>query len=149
MILAKIILIVLALAAFFLTAVALSGISTSRKRAAKLKELEEIGVVTQSEVLALREGGPGRAHVTLRLSATTGEPLVRRLWLTLSPDLVVGNSYPVVRHPQYSDQFEPGPRTDLARKREREQNGAQRNLRKYAIHVGTLGTVLLAVGIAL
>jgi hypothetical protein len=151
MIAVKIALVILGLVPLCLGVMVLLTIPSSRSLARRLKELEDFGIETEAQVVSLRPGNEGspRAHATLVVEVSGGDSVRKAHWVPLTPLLVVGGSYPIVRHHQFPGEFEPGTKAGLARKRQHEETVAIPHHRNYVIATVMLGAGLIAAGILL
>ncbi|MFI8961437.1 hypothetical protein ACIGO8_04905 [Streptomyces sp. NPDC053493] len=147
----KIALLALGVLSCVLGVLVLPSVSSARSRVGRLKELEDIGIETEAQVVSVRQGtgGGSRASVTLKVGAAGGDVSQRTQWMTLTPGLAAGNAYPVVRHPQFSGQFEPGTKADVARKRRNEETATIPRLRRYVVSAVVIGAGLIAAGVLL
>lgn len=112
----KIALVVVGLVCLLLGLLTWPSIYSTRSLVRRLKELEDVGIETEARVVSLLQGdgNPPRARATLEVDVPGGDNVRKAHWMPLTPALLVGSPYPIVRHHQFPSQFEPGTKTDLA-----------------------------------
>ncbi|MEV7614516.1 hypothetical protein [Streptomyces sp. NPDC089799] len=109
----------------------------------EVSELDENGVVTEAVLTHLEPSGArGFASAVYEYEGPGGRPFSQRSGVQVTPDLMIGNSYPIVRHHQFPSRFRVGTKEDVAGLRRRQEKFLS-GVRRFRLGSAVLGLVLI------
>ncbi|MFH8473636.1 hypothetical protein [Streptomyces sp. NPDC018000] len=120
----------------------------TREELKKMTELNETGIEVQARLVSLVPfGTKGYAHALYEFEGPNGETVRHQKGATAGPAHVVGDTYPLVHHPQRTNRLHMGTKKTV-RKERRMQAGYMRNAQWMAL-ISLVAGALAIVGFVL
>ncbi|MFG2294106.1 hypothetical protein [Streptomyces sp. NPDC048603] len=116
-----------------------------------MAELVDTGVEAEGRLVRLDPvggGGKRRARARYEFVGPAGETAVLEWVVDVVPDMEIGRSYPIVRHPQYVSRAQPGTSADLAEEHRRGAKFVQ-GLKRFRLGLVAFGLLLIATAAVL
>lgn len=114
----------------------------------KMKELSESGIEVQARLVSLVPFGTrGYAHAVYEFESPGGGTARHQSGATVGPAYVVGDSYPLVHHPENTKRLHMGTMSTVRRERRSRQSSVRgaRRTALLSVAAGVLATVGLIV----